>query len=144
MKPSIRAIIWNDWPALASAIGTVMVWLLYFGYPLLKRSLAADPYFSSLIVVSTLVLLGLLSWRILRVLSLFAHGVVVPGRITSIQLVKDRGRIDYAFQFGELALSSWSPVHQTARVLALAPGQSAEVLVNPKKPERSILKALYL
>lgn len=144
MRPSIRAIVWNDWPALASSIGMVIVWVLYFGYPLLNRSVASDPYFALLAIIFTLGFQGVLSWRIWRVLSLFARGVEVPAQITSIHLVKDRGRIEYSFQLGELAFSSWSPVHKTARVLALEPGQSVKVLVNPENPMQSILKALYL
>ncbi|WP_084677133.1 DUF3592 domain-containing protein [Massilia niastensis] len=144
MKPSIRAILWNDWPALGSSIGIVLVWEAYFCYPLLRPSLADDPDFALLAIISTLALQGVLVWRLLRVLLLFARGVEVPARITSISLAKDRGRVEYSFQLGGSVASSWSPVHKTARVLALEPGQSVEVLVNPRNPRQAILKALYV
>lgn len=142
-KPSTGAIIWNDWPALASSLGVVIPWVLYFGYSVLKLSGGSDPVFALLAATATLAMLPVFSWRIWRVRALFARGVEVPAHITSIHLFKDRGRIDYSFQFGEVVSSSWCPVHKTARVLAFKLGQPVSVLVNPANPKQSILKALY-
>lgn len=143
-KPSIGAILWNDWPALATSLGLVIPWVLYFGYRLLDPSAGSDPVFAWLATASTLAMLPLLGWRIRRVLVLFARGVEVPAHITSIHLFKDRGRIDYAFTLGEGISSSWCPVHKTARVLAFKLGEPVKVLVNPANPKQSILKALYV
>ena len=144
MRPSLRAIIWNDWPALACSIGAPMIWAIFLFYALVQRPLTADPYFVFLSAISTAALLGVIAWRIWRIYDMFARGIELPGQITFIRLAKDRGRLQYAYQFGGNPASSWSPVHQTQRVLSLQVGQQVQVLVDPMNPGRAILKELYI
>ena len=144
MRPSLRAIIWNDWPALASAIGIVVMWGLYIIYPLIKKSAANDMWLILLPAIATLILFGILAWRIWRIYGLFNSGEELTGKITHVHLVKDRGRVEYAYHFRGEEIHSWSPVHQSKRVLALRPGQSVQLLVNPLRPNRAIIKSLYL
>ena len=144
MKPSLRAIIWNDWPALACSIGAPKIWAIFLVYALVQRPLAPDPYFVFLSAISTAALLGVIAWRIWRIYDMFARGIELPGQITFIRLAKDWGRLQYAYQFGGNPASSWSPVHQTQRVLSLQVGQQVQVLVDPMNPGRAILKELYV
>lgn len=144
MKPSIRAIVWNDWPALASGIGVVMVWLVHSGYLWMMRSAAKDSTLGALAVVVTVLLLAVLAWRVSRVYALFARGVELPAMITSIRLVKDRGRLEFAYQVKDLAASSWIPVHRTKRVLGFEIGQPVRALVDPSNPRHAIVKELFL
>ena len=144
MKPSLRAIIWNDWPALACSIGAPTIWAIFFGYALVQRPLTADPFVVFLSAISTAALLGVLAWRIWRIYAMFARGIEVPGHVALFRLAKDRGRLEYAYQFGGYPASSWSPVHQTKRVLSLQVGQQVQVLVDPMNPGRAILKELYV
>jgi len=142
MKPSLPAIAWNDWPALASWIGVLVVWTLYGGLPLLKRG-QDNAYFFPFVVAATLVLLALLAWRIARIHVLFGGGREVPGEITGLWLVRDRGRLEFCYQTGEKVCHCWTPVHKTARVLAFAEGQAVRVLVNPANPRQAIVRELY-
>jgi hypothetical protein len=142
MKPSIRAIIWNDFPALASAIGIAMVWVLYFGFPLLK-GIEREGYLLLIPGIATPLLFLVLAWRIQRIKAIFAKGVEARGNITAIRLVKDRGRLEFAYVYGENSFHAWLPVHKTKRVLGFQVGQPVVVLIDAANPNSAIVKELF-
>lgn len=143
MKPSIRAILWNDWPALACWIGVPIVWVVAFSFPLFHRN---APDLDGLVVFSVIamaLLLGCLSWRLYRVFRLFKWAVVVPGSVISVSIAKDRGRLDYAYSYRDESFYSWCPVHKTARVLSFSRGQEIRVLIDPNAPKQSVVVELF-
>lgn len=144
MKPSTRAIVWNDWPALASGIGIIMVWLILSGYHWLMRGGAKELTLGAFAIVITLLLFAVLAWRVSRVYALFARGMELPATITSIYLVRDRGRLEFAYQAKGFVASSWIPVHRTKRVLEFEVGQPVRALVDPSNPKHAIVKELFL
>jgi hypothetical protein len=143
MKPSLRAIVWNDWPALACAMGIPIFAAICLAYPYVVGKPALAPFFASLSVVATLVLGAILCWRIVRVYSLFARGFVVPGNIHGVALAKDRGRVDFGYVVNGQPVYGWTPVHKTRRVLSLAAGQPVHLLVDPARPGMALVAELY-
>lgn len=142
MKPSLPAILWNDWPALASWIGVPVTWALYGGALFLKGEQAVAHFFLPAIA-ATLACFALGAWRIRRVQALFAGGTEVAGQITGVWIVRDRGRLEFRYRVGDTECHCWTPVHKTARVLAFTPGQAVRVLVHPAHPRRAVVKELY-
>lgn len=143
MKPSIRAILWNDWPALACWIGVPIVWAVAFSFPLFHRNTAVLGEFIGFATVATVLLLGCLSWRLYRVFRLFKQAVVVPGSVISVSIAKDRGRLDYSYSYLDESFYSWCPVHKTARVLSFSCGQEIRVLIDPHAPKQSVIVELF-
>lgn len=141
MKFSLLRTIWVDWPALAVSIGIPVIWAIHFASAYVTWIPAGAP-----VLLPTAITLGLaaaLAWRLWRVARLCARGRTAPGEITGLQIVKDRGRLKFVFEHQGQPVESWTPVHKSKAVLALQPGQEVEVLFDPDRPGRAIVKHLY-
>ncbi|MGR8931920.1 MAG: hypothetical protein ACU836_14905 [Gammaproteobacteria bacterium] len=143
MKPSIKAILWNDWPALACWLGVLILWGIYIVFPFLHRGSAIPSGMVLLPICSTAILSALLAWRILRVVVLFTEGVETVGQIVGVFILKDRGRLIYVYNWKGKNFKSWCPVHKTKRVIAFSIGQSVRVFLNPDNPKNSIVAELF-
>ena len=143
MKPALTKIIWTDWPSLFLVLAIPIIWIIYFVFPILKVS-AEAPILLAIAISTTS---GVLLWkRISGINKLFSEGTTVAGRILAVRLAKDRGRIEYTYSTGEDFHRSWSPVHKTKKLLQLSeltPDDPIEVIYDPRKPQRSIIKDLY-
>lgn len=144
MKPSIRAIIWNDFPALACALGIPIVWVIWVAWPIFKHhDPVAFSFFIPFAAIISLVLGALLFWRVKRVFYLFAHGIEVPGQVTWLHIVRDRGRLEFQFELNGRLVQSWVPVHKSKRVMSFVVGQSVRVLLHPVTFS-PVVKDMYL
>ncbi len=90
-----------------------------------------------------LVCAGVLAWRCQRIVALFRSGLTSPGHIIQIQISKDRGRIDFCYEWNGASQQSWQPVHRTKKVLALEIGQEVQLLVHPHRSGVAIIKHLF-
>lgn len=143
MSPSPTAIIWNDWPALASFVAIPIMWVIYFLFPLLKPGASIGGLFLLVPAISTLLLLSSLIWRIMRINKLFEAGIEVPGEIIGLSIIRDRGRLEYAYEWRDGMLFSWIPVHKTKRVLGFSKRKKVHVLVDPTDPKKSVVRELF-
>jgi len=144
MKPSVRKIIWTDWPALACALGIPIVWLVSMVFPVLTHQGRSEfSFFVPFATVVSLVLGAILFWRIRRIFHLFAHGTEVAGRITWVQIVRDRGRLEFQYEGNEKLLRGWPPIHRSKHVMSFDVGQPVTVLVHPATCA-AIVKDLYV
>lgn len=144
MKPRLSRIILTDWPALFLLIGIPGIWLCGFAFPFVRRG-AQFGAFEMLTVALPISVLAaaLFLWRVFRIRYLFARGEPAPAYITRIRLARDRGRIDFLYEFAGQNYESWTPVHQNRAVLALREHQQVEILVDPAHPSRAIIHHLY-
>jgi len=141
MKYSLRKILSTDWPALAASFGIPIIWVIHFVFPHLQQSaLPLSLWFPASISAALIIWL---IWRISRVARLFAHGQIATGQVTDLTLAKDRGRLEFAFEYQGKQVSTWMPIHQTKAVLSLTPGTTVEVLFDKNYPTRAIVKHLY-
>lgn len=141
MKYSLRKVLSTDWPALAASFGIPIIWVIHFVFPHLQQS--APPlslWFPASIAAALIIWLV---WRISRVAKLFALGQLATGQVTDLNLAKDRGRLEFAFEYQGKRVSTWMPIHQTKAVLSLTPGTTVEVLFDKNHPTRAIVKHLY-
>ena len=142
MKFSYFKLLSTDWPALAASIGIPIIWAIYFIFPLLQHSAIPLPiWFPSGISVALIIWLV---WRIIRIARLFADGQLATGIITDLVLAKDRGRLEFTFEYQGKQVSSWMPIHQTKAVLSLTRGTTVEVLFDRNQPNRAIVKHLFV
>lgn len=145
MKPRIANILWTDFPALVCLMCLPIIWLISAQLMLFRR----DGGFTGgaalmLAVPLTLVAGGLLVWRIVRIHRLFTQGQLVRAQITRVEVAMDRGRVEFAYDFGGHRVSSWTPVHKNKQVEALAVNQEVEVLVDAANPGNAIVRDLYV
>lgn len=141
MKYSLRKLVWNDWPALASSIAVPITWAIHFGFPLLQRGATPLPLWFP--AGASVALVAVLAWRIRRVNWFFSNGTPVVGVITDLLIVKDRGRLEFEFEVDGKRVFSWTPIHKTKSVLSFSPGDRVDLLFDETKPTRAIVKGLY-
>jgi hypothetical protein len=150
-QPRIAQILKNDFLALLLLLAPVVTWGIYVAKAsgvLSKPGRAAtdsgpSPVFLAIAVGLTLLCLTILILRIRGMQRLFATGKVVTGRITSIYFADDRGRVEYSYSLGGQQRSGGMALHKTKATAALAEGQEVEILVDPDKPDRSLIARLY-
>ena len=87
---------------------------------------------------------GFLLWRVTRIQTLFRRGAAVRGSITRIRFARDRGRVEFRYEFNGQRLESWMPVHQSPEVLALRESQEIDLLVDATRPRRAIIRDLFV
>ena len=127
----------------------ILLWLgnTFFGFPPSWRGRdipQGDPAFLWLGLGMAAVGLALLAWRVSVFRSLFANGHRVAGRVASVFFFKDRGRIEYDYEYAGKALRSGNAVHKTKRTTSVEEGSVVTVLVDPNNPKRTILLDLYI
>src|SRR5262245_2628062 len=145
MKPRIGSILWTDWPALFGAMSLPVIWLICAQLPFIRR----DGGFGVLDAVVLAVPLSLLAggfvvWRIMRIHRLFAHGQLVRARVTRLDTVTDRCRLEFTYDFGGNRVTSCTRVYRNRQVAALALDQEVEVLVDAARPDNAIVRQLYV
>ena len=145
MKPRLKKILLADWPAILCFIAIPSIWVIGLIFPFLRQGAR----FGRVEMLTTalplsLIAGGFLLWRVTRIQTLFRRGAVVRGYITRIRLVRDRGRVEFRYEFNGERLESWMPVHQSPEVLALRESQKVDLLVDAIRPRRAIIRHLFV
>ena len=141
MNYSIKKIILNDWPALASAVGIPIIWVIHYAFPYLRPGAVNVPSWLPVLISSAFALT--LADRISHIARLFEHGLSARAVVTNLRIERDRGRLEFVFEYDGRRFASWMPVHKTEQVMTLIPGTAIEVLFNREKPEQAIVKSLF-
>jgi len=145
MKPNLIKILLVDWPALFCFIAIPGIWIIGLIFPFLRlgaRFGRVEMLMTALPL--TLIAAGFLLWRVTRIQKLFRRGAAVRGHITRIRLVRDRGRVEFRYEFNGEQIESWMPVHQSPDVLALRELQEIDLLVDATRTRRAIIRHLFI
>jgi hypothetical protein len=135
--PSIIQIIWTDYFAFISALLPVCIWALVL---IIWK---AQVYFV-IGALGTLVVLGLLTWRVLLFRMVFRDGKSVLGRVCSAYLIRDRGRVEYTYSYQGKFYKSGVSIHRNGRTKALKEGQPLTLVVDQRNPGRAFIRSLYM
>ena len=145
MKPHLKKILLADWPALFCSISIPGSWVIGLIFPFLRQGATFGRVeILTIALPLSLIAAGFLLWRVTRIQTLFSRGAAVRGNITRIRLVRDRGRVEFRYEFNGECLESWMPVHQTPEVLALRESQEIDLLVDATRPRRAIIRHLFI
>ena len=145
MKPHLKKILLADWPALFCSISIPGIWVIGLIFPFLRQGATFGRVeILSIALPLSLIAAGFLLWRVTRIQTLFSRGAAVRGNITRIRLVRDRGRVEFRYEFNGERLQSWMPVHQSPEVLALRESQEVDLLVDTTRPRRAIIRHLFV
>ncbi|WP_341644078.1 hypothetical protein [Thauera sp. SDU_THAU2] len=140
-KISISKVVATDWPALAACVGIPIIWAVHFIFPLIRQIKVPLPILLPVCISVTLFVC--LAWRFARIAQLFSHGQLTVGQITGLSIVKDRGRLEFVFEYQGKVVSAWMPIHKNKAVLSLTCGANVEVLFDACTPTKAIIKHLY-
>ena len=145
MKPRLKKILLADWPALFCFIAIPGIWAIGFIFPFLRQGAQFGRVEMLTIALPlSITTTGFFLWRVTRIQRLFRRGASVRGYITRIRLARDRGRIEFLYEFKGERLESWMPVHQSPEVLALREAQEIDLLVDATRPRRAIIRHLFV
>lgn len=122
-----------------------MIWITGFLFPYTRRDTEFGPFEMLTIALPiSMIAGGFLSWRIVRIYRLFVSGQIVRGWILSLRIIRDRGRLEFAYEIGGRSYAAWTPVHRTKQVLSLRQGDEVEILVDASFPTHAIVRSLYV
>jgi hypothetical protein len=148
-SPSLRQILWTDYPAFINAVLLVMVWIIYLAWvpawradgPIIAPKYA--PYYLGLSVLVSLVSLSILIYRVLLLRKVLQDGDQVHGRISFIEMKRDRGQVEFVFIYKGEECRTRCGIHRTKQTLALKKGDRVILMVDPANPKRAFIRDLY-
>ncbi|HEY0068947.1 MAG TPA: DUF3592 domain-containing protein, partial [Chloroflexia bacterium] len=76
--------------------------------------------------------------------TLFAEGVTVTGQITNVQFSRDRGRVDYEYQYEGATYSGWNAISKNQRTRSLQAGKLVTLVVSKSNPKKAAIKDIYV
>jgi hypothetical protein len=88
--------------------------------------------------------LPLLIFRIKSIYNHFSNGIEVNGKIVSINLWKDRGRIEYEYEIEGKKYETGNAVHRSKFVDSLSEGQEIKIIVSKKNHKKGLIKEMYI
>jgi hypothetical protein len=154
MQPSIVRIIQSDYTAGLAVIAPLVTWGMYiateyFGFfpglgghnPLTGED---APFFLILAIITTLIFIPILIWRVRSFQTLFSRGIEVPGHITNIRFNRDRGRVEYTYTYQGQIYQTGNGIYKTKRTKALQQGDEIVLMVDQDNPKRALIRDIYL
>jgi len=149
-KPSIRRIIWTDYPAFYATITPLVAWIVLLAWLPDWRgdgaviSVSSRPFFITLAAIVTVVGLSVLLYRLWLIFKLFRLGAQVRGKIASVEMRRDRGWVEFFYIFEHKEYTARIEVHRNAQTRALKVGELAALVVDRSRPQRAFIRDLYL
>lgn len=140
---SIRKILFTDYGTFLGWVGP----LVYLGIILLQfllgESLATIQSLALVLLPVSLILLGVLFWRVQTIRRVFEEGTQIPATVVRVSFYRDRGRVEVVYTFqGERYLSR-NMVMKNKTTRSLLEGMPVVVLVDPGNPRRAYIRELY-
>lgn len=93
----------------------------YFGFfPALRggdpiQGEQAAPLFLYGLLLTLLICVPIIVWRIKSIQGIFANGVETPGQITKVSFFRDRGRVEYTYHYQEQDYAGGNAIMKTKR-----------------------------
>lgn len=149
-QPSPGQIIWTDYTAFLLSILPLVAWVVYLAWapdwrgdgPLLSPAVA--PVFLVIAIITTILGVGVVAWRIFYLRSIFRRGSQARGRISSFSMRRDRGRVQYAYFYDHKEYISGTSVHRNKQTLKIKQGDRVILMVDQANPKRAFIRDLYL
>jgi len=146
---SLRRILWTDYPAFYSALVPVVAWIVYLAWtpdwrgagPVIKAE--ARPFFLTLALIATAGGVAVLLIRLWILWKTFRTGVEVKGKLSSVELKRDHGRVEYVYIFDHKERFSGAEVHRNTETRLLKAGDHVMLMVDKAKPSRAFIRDLY-
>ena len=149
VRPSLLKIIWTDYPSFIFSSMAVVAWIVCLAWIPDWRgdgavaSPVAAKLFLGVAILLTLLGLGVLLWRAQILWTIFLGGAEVRGKISKIEMRRDRGLVEYTYIYNHEEYQSSASIHRTKQTLALKTGERVTLMVDSKSPKRAFIRDLY-
>jgi hypothetical protein len=138
-SPSIIRILLVDYAVFVCAMAPIVFWSMYFIFNGKPGKLDLPVLFGLLSIVCIMIVF----WRILMINSIFNDDQQVNSIITKIYFYRDRGRIEYTYEYLGQKYSSGNAVMNCKWTKVFTIGQSVVVMVDRNHPRRAFMRDLY-
>ncbi len=146
---SLSKILWTDYPAFYASLLPLAAWMVFFAWfpkwtssgPVIGPE--ARPLYLTLILAATAGGIAAAASRIFRFRQILRNGCQVRAKIIQIELVRDHGRIDFAYIFNHQEYLESASVHRNAEIKTLRNGDQVMLIVDRTKPSRAFIRDLY-
>lgn len=154
-KCSIGRILKNDYGSLLLVILIGVAWLMVAYTAVVGplpsrrgRTVDADRGFDwrffGIVAAATPVAGWLVARRITGIRRVVEHGPACAGTVTGIWFMKDRGRVEYEYQFEGQTYQAGNAIMKSRQTEAIRTGDAVELIVDPSRPSRAFLSSLYV
>lgn len=146
---SLARIFWTDYPAFISllvpivSLIVILAWIPDWRGQGSVISAEARPCYLSFAVIASAGGLLALAGRLLLFYRIFRSGALVKGKISKVEIKRDRGRVEYAYIFDHQEYLSGAAIHRNAQTKKLKSGDHVSLLVDPSNPRRAFICDLY-
>ena len=153
-ETSVGRILKNDYASLVLLIFIGVAWLMAAlagaGWLPGRRGGAIDTggdpdrFMLGLALVIT-PLFGWLAYRrIAAIRRVVRDGPACVGTVTLVWFMKDRGRVEYEYQFAGQTYQAGNAIMKNRETQTIRQGDRVELIVDPAKPSRAFLASLYV
>jgi len=142
--PSFFQILKGDSLSVLPLIVIFFLWFYYVLNRLIPAAVPPGPNFLWIAASITVVGVVVIVWRYFYIRSLFEDGIEVIGIITSINIMGDRGRLDYLYAYQGHRYTGWVPIYFGKYYSELRPGSELKIIVDRNYPKRSFVRDFFL
>ena len=153
-QTSVGRILKNDYASLALLIFIGVAWpmagLAAAGWLPGRRGGAIetggdpDRFLLGLAVVITPLFGWLAFRRIAAIRRVVENGPACVGTVTLVWFMKDRGRVEYEYQFEGKTYQAGNAIMKNRETDTIRQGDRVELIVDPSRPSRAFLASLYV
>ena len=149
-SPSLKQILWTDYAAFINAVLLVMIWAVFIAWvpawrasgPIMSPAVA--PYYLAFCLLVSVISLTMLVYRVLLLRKIFLQGDQVRGRITKIDIRRDRGKVEYKYIYQGEERRAGAGIHRTKQTLALKKNTWVTLMVDPSNPKNAFIRDIYI
>jgi hypothetical protein len=154
--PSFFQVIKNDFLSFLAIILPIVGWGIYiavafFGISFTNRRSgtvvggSGDNFvFIIIALVFTILGISLLHWRVSSIQNIFKSGERVMGKITNISFFKDRGRIEFSYNYSRQNFQNGSAIMKNSKTQSYRNGDEVVLIVDSNDPNRVLIQDLYI
>lgn len=141
---SLTKVLTIDYLAMLGWLFPVITWGLYFLLVFTNRVAAGLSILLIIFILITILSALLLFWRMHIFYTVFGDGQETNATINNITFFRDRGRVDYVYNFQGQRYAAYNAVQKVKQTRALNIGDMVVVLVDPGNPKRAFIRDLYM
>jgi hypothetical protein len=140
-QPVFWKVIWVDYWAFLFAAFSILSPLVYV-YTIMASKMSRD--FSWLLMSFWVATIVGLFWRYRSIISLYNDGLEAKATIIQVGFFRDRGYIKYVYTFENRRFAGRNRVMKNRFTTRYRVGDEVAVLIDREKPQRSLIKDLFL
>ena len=154
-KVSFGRVLKNDYGSFLMVAAIAVAWIICIGGSVLGflprhrggGAVEVGPTLAIILLVVAAALTILLGWLVARRVSsirrVITSGPEVNGHILSVGFVKDRGRVEYEYEFQGKTYVAGNAIMKNKQTEQIQTGDEVNLIVDPEKPSRAFLAFLY-